>query len=279
MPTSMEQLWTSRVWHDGAESWIRDSVAAAGLQVTGPIEQVRVRVWSTQLTVPTTGGLLWFKENHPGQAAEAAVIDELSRLTPDHVVVPLAVERSRGLLLTPDHGATLDTLAGADLDTWCRVVAEFANLQRRLSDHRDVLVSAGLVPFLPELAAGYVEAQVERLRRLPPTDMAYVGPELAESVLRAVPAIQKVAEQLAASSPPLASLEHNDLHQSNVFIPRPDESTLRFFDFGDALWAHPFSTLLVPVSRLCDEWVTKPADPRIRRSWTATWRCGQTWRR
>jgi hypothetical protein len=261
----MPTIWTSASWRDEADAWIRDSVAAAGHELLGPIEQVRVRLWSTQLTVRTTAGLLWFKENHPGQSAEAAVIDELARIAPDHVVVPVAVERERGWLLTPDHGETLATLAATDEGMWCRVVAEFAEMQRRTTAHRDDLLAAGLAPLLPAAAADQLEEQIERLRSLPPSDAAYVGTELAERVLRALPAIRATAERLAAASPPLEALEHNDLHQNNVFIPREDETTLRFFDFGDAVWAHPFTTLAVPLEVLCREWATQPDDPRVGR--------------
>jgi len=263
--TSMPTVWRSRRWRDEAEGWIRGCVAAAGGQITGPIVQTRVRMWSTQLTVPTTAGLLWFKENHPGQAAEAAIIDELARMAPDHVVVPLAVERSRGWLLTPDHGATLATLDRTDEHQWCRVVSEFGDLQRRASGGADSLLAAGLVPLLPSMVADHVERHVERMRRLMPGSTVFVPPEVAEDVLRALPALRKTAERLEAAGPPLTSLEHNDLHQNNVFIPRPDETTLRFFDFGDAVWAHPFTTLSVPVGVLCREWDTQPDDPRIAR--------------
>ncbi|MDX6307868.1 MAG: hypothetical protein QOI06_914 [Nocardioidaceae bacterium] len=261
----MPTIWNSQPWRDEVEAWIRDSVTAAGHELTGPVEQVRVRMWSTQLTVKTTAGLVWFKENHPGQRAEAAVVDELARLAPDHVVKPLAAERSRGWLLTPDHGRTLATLASIDEDTWCRVVAEFADLQRRVADHREELMNAGLLPLLPEMAAEYIEDQIARMRGLAPGDLAYVGPELAERVLRALPAVGETARRLAAAAPPVASLDHNDLHQNNVFIPHADETTLRFFDFGDAFWAHPFTTLSVPVGVLCRDWKTEPHDPRIVR--------------
>jgi len=209
--------------------------------------------------------MLWFKENHPGQVAEAAVIDELARIAPEHVVAPLAVERSRGWLLSPDHGKTLATLATIDERTWCRVVAEFADLQRRVARHPHEMKTAGLTWLLPEAAADDLEVQIERMRRLPPSDAAYVGTDLAERVLNALPAVRRTARSLATAAPPLASLEHNDLHQNNVFIPRPDESALRFFDFGDAMWAHPFTTLAVPVQGLCKEWEATPDDPRIRR--------------
>ncbi len=261
----MPKIWTSRSWRDEAEAWIRVEVARAGHELTGPIEQVRVRPWSTQLTVSTSGGLLWFKENHPAQAAEAAVIEQLARLTPDHVVAPVAVERSRGWLLSPDHGQTMLSLGASDEATWSRVVVEFAELQRRVAEDKDVLLTAGLAPLLPEMVADHVEQQVERLRSLPPTDVAHIAPELARRVVDAVPAVRETAERLAAITPGLASLDHNDLHQNNVFAPRPEESRLRFFDFGDALWAHPFTTLAVPVGMLCEDWQTDPSDPRVVR--------------
>jgi hypothetical protein len=262
---SMPAVWTSREWRDEVEAWIHRSVRAAGHRVTGTVEQVRVRVWSTQLTVATTAGRLWFKENHPGQAMEAAVVDELARFAPEHVVLPLAVDRSRGWLLTPDHGDTLATLAATDEDMWCRVVAEFGQMQRRCADHRDDLVAAGLAPLVPAMVAEHVEQQMQRMRRLPPSDLGHVGPDLAERALRAVPILRATAARLADASPQLTSLEHNDLHQNNVFIPRPVETTLRFFDFADAVWAHPFTTLAVPVDRLSQAWETQPDDPRILR--------------
>jgi len=260
----MSTIWNGQPWRDEVESWIRRSVAASGRGITGSIEQVRVRPWSTHLTVQTTAGLLWFKENHPGQAAEAAIVDELARIVPDHIAVPLAVERSRGWLLTPDHGHTLVTMNGADQGRWSRVLSEFGDVQRRVVEHGDDLLAAGLVPLLPAMAADHVERQVERMRRLPPGDLGSVPPELAERVLRALPAVRETAHRLAEASPPLATLEHNDLHQNNVFAPAGAEQTLRFFDFGDALWAHPFTTLGVPVDGMCRDWETKPDDPRIR---------------
>lgn len=261
----MQLLWSSASWRDEVEAWVRERVDAAGHRVDGDIQQVRTRPWSTQLTVPTTAGLLWFKENHPGQAAEAAVIDELSRITPDHVVAPLAVERTRGWLLSPDHGATLATLDATDEATWCRVLVEFADLQRRASSHREAFEAAGLAPLLPGSAADYIEEQLDRLQQLPAADLASVRHELAGHVLAAAPSIRATADRLAAAAPPLTSIDHNDLHHNNVFVPRPDETSLRFFDFGDAVWAHPFSSLGVPLRVLCEEWATTPDDSRVRR--------------
>lgn len=264
-PPSMPSVWAGRAWRNQAEDWIRDAIHAAGLEPTGPIEQPRIRPWSTHLTVPTSGGLLWFKENHPAQVAEAAVVDELSRLAPQHVAVPLAVERTRGWLLTPDHGATLASLDRIDDDTWCRLVSEFADVQRRVAGAEEPLLAAGLQPLPPSAAADHVEHHVEQMRRRPPDDACYLPPGLADLVLRSLPSLRRTAGRLAAAGPALTSLEHNDLHQNNVFVPSSEEATLRYFDFGDAVWAHPFTSLMVPLTELCQDRGTEPDDPRVTR--------------
>jgi len=50
-------------WRVAAEAWTTERLAERGIDVTGPIEQPRVRPWSTQLVVPTTAGRVWFKGN------------------------------------------------------------------------------------------------------------------------------------------------------------------------------------------------------------------------
>ena len=59
------------------------------------------------------------------------------------------------------------------------------------------------------------------------------------------------------------SLDHNDLHARNCFLPGSSTDPLRFFDFADAYWAHPFSALLVPVTQMREQWNTTADDPRI----------------
>ena len=60
-------------WRQAAEAWIREQLDQHGDSLDGPIEQPRVRPWSTQLTVPTSAGRLWFKANAAALAFEPAV--------------------------------------------------------------------------------------------------------------------------------------------------------------------------------------------------------------
>ena len=64
-------LWAGKAWRAEAERWIEVALRERGIAVTGAIDQPRIRPWSTLLTVPTDAGLVWFKENCPGQAFEA----------------------------------------------------------------------------------------------------------------------------------------------------------------------------------------------------------------
>jgi aminoglycoside phosphotransferase (APT) family kinase protein len=76
------------------------------------------------------------------------------------------------------------------------------------------------------------------------------------------PAVREWSERLAAL-PGEASLDHNDLHPANVFAPRPGGRT-RFFDWGDSVVAHPFSSMLVALDFMRHEALaTTGDDPRL----------------
>ena len=66
-------------------------------------------------------------------------------------------------------------------------------------------------------------------------------------------------EQVSALGLPL-SLNHNDLHTSNVF---DVDGQMRFFDFGDALLCEPLSTLMVPLNGIAHHLEVPVDDPRV----------------
>jgi hypothetical protein len=255
--------WTTSAWRDEAYAWIEQTLRDTGLTRTGEIEQPRVRFWSTQLTVPTDAGRLWFKENCPGQRFEAGLVEVLADVVPDHVVAPIAVERERGWLLSPDAGPTLRA-AGDGEDRWERLAANWADLQRRVADHADRLVEAGTPALPPRDIADLVAERVDELAALPPGDPAHLDAGDAARLRSGLPTIARWAEDVAATGLPL-SLDHNDLHSGNAFALRPGEEHLRFFDFGDAVVGHPFGSLLVPINVLVHELSTYEDDPRLVR--------------
>jgi hypothetical protein len=255
-------VWASPEWRQQADQWIDLVLGSFGVTRLGPTEQPRIRFWSTQLTVPTDHGRLWFKENNLGQFAEASIMSLLGELAPDHVAAPLAIEPSRGWLLTADHGATLDSVGSDDASIWARITGDFADLQQAVAPHGERLAQAGLVVMNPEVASNFVENQLLLHTGLPSEHPLYLGPEEADDVVRRLPAIEEAVGVLRGVGVPL-SLDHNDLHARNCFLPGSSTDPLRFFDFADAYWAHPFSALLVPVTQMREQWNTTADDPRI----------------
>jgi hypothetical protein len=218
---------------DEAIAWLDQQLAATGAERTGPVEAPHVRPWATALRAPTSRGVVWLKAPGPGTAFEVPLYELLHRLAPGHVLEPIAVDVERAWVLLPDGGVTLgDRFAGrALLDALPAVYAQYAQLQRDLAPHVGELVALGIADHRPaamperyeeallavrERAGGSTYARLEALR----ADVASAAARLADA-------------------PGEPSIDHNDLHPGNVF------ASGRIFDWGDAVVAHPFASMLV----------------------------------
>lgn len=211
---------------DEMAEWVSGHV---GGRVT--LAQAKVRPWAVVWQVSGDGATWWAKQNCPGQAFEAELVARLARLAPAYVVPVTAVEPRRGLLLTPDQGPVFaEVVAGDDLDAWVRLVQRAMELSRITADHGADLLATGLTGCrVPERVAARVAPAREEL--------ASVG--LPDGVV------------------------HNDLHEHNAF---DQPGGLRFFDFADAVWDHPLSGLLVPLTTLASRLGDPgPEDARLRR--------------
>ena len=62
--------------------------------------------------LPVGGGAVWLKSVGPGSAHEPLLAAALGEWVPDHVLVPLAVDPGRRLMLLPDGGPTLRAAGG-----------------------------------------------------------------------------------------------------------------------------------------------------------------------
>ena len=144
--------WRDPRWRAEAVAWAAERLNEHGYVVVGEPEQTHLRPWSTVLRVTTDDGVFWFKANAIGTAHEAPLIDALDRWAPGHVVEPLATDPRRGWLLLPDGGATLRAAQGGEtrLESWVAILADHAELQRRLAPHAGDLVSLGVPDLRPE---------------------------------------------------------------------------------------------------------------------------------
>ena len=248
-------------------AWLEAQLARRGLVVTGTVTQPHVRPWSTALSVPTTGGLVWFKAGGPGNRHEAALLQALTEWRTPHILEPLAVDVDRGWLLLPDGGTRLrDTLAGGPgVDAWLRVLPRYAELQRAVSTRADELVAIGI----PDLRPTSLPDHLASLAAEPTVVLTDADRARLRDLL---PIVRRWCDELAdvGIAP---SLQHDDLHDGNVFVGAEGD---RLFDWGDASVAHPFGTLLVTfrsiASRGLDDGAAKAGSlARLRDAYLEPW--------
>ena len=252
--TSVSSRWPTDEFRDELREWCASFV--------GPVTrmtQQKLRGWSTVWRVESADGVWFAKQNCPGQQLEGPLLEALAELAPDRVVPVTAA--SDGFLLTPDHGEVFYETAGGDLENWVRLAREAALLQRDLVPHHARLVELGATQLRPAESADYVSARIEQYAGLAGDDPRRLAPDVARRLRAHLPVVRRWAEEVAALGLPL-TLNHNDLHENNVF---DVDGRLRFFDFGDALVTEPLGVLLIPLNVLGDKLGAGGDDPRLWR--------------
>lgn len=265
MVVPFSEVVTSPTWRSDAEEWIRDRVVAAGRTVTGEITQPRVRPWSTQLIVPTDAGLLWFKANCPALAFEPALHATLARLEPDEVDEPFAVDAERGWIVTRDRGSTLADSRESTLADWHALLRTAARMQRRLVDHTADIRRSGIPDCSPHTVVSRYDTMTERLAALPSDHPSHLSADVVDRLRAGRELVVDAVAVLLDSRLPV-SLQHGDLHPSNVFVV---DDGLRLFDFGDAQWAHALEILAVPWGWISQR--TSLAWPEVVAAYASVW--------
>jgi hypothetical protein len=218
------------------------------------------------MRIPTAEGPVWFKASGPGTAHEGPLLEAFGRLGVARVVLPFAVHPTRPWLLFDDAGPTLraaspDGLGDHDLGAWQRILPEYARLQRSVETAAAVaqMERAGV----PDGRPGTLARELDRLLGddrvwglVIPDDR--VAATAARARLRAArPRLRDRVARLDAAG--IAhTIQHDDLHGGNIFVgPAGD----RFFDWGDAVIAHPFATLNVTFNSIAHRTARDIADP------------------
>jgi len=217
------------------QAWAEAALAATGRVRAGACTQVRDRPWGRVWSLPTDQGTMWLKE--PGEAVrfEVALLTGLADL--DLMPGVLAADDTRVLLT--DAGRTLRELhePAALPGPFTSALVQVAGLQRAAAPRVPALLAAGVADLRPPTL-------VDRFDDL----LATLGPvEGDTATARAV--LADVCAELAASAVP-ASVDHNDLHDGNVLVDTAGRTVV--IDWGDAVVAHPFATLLVAQRVLAD---------------------------
>jgi len=273
------RTWLDAEWRARALGWAESELAALGRSVAGSWEQPHVRPWSTAIRIPTDSGSVWFKAGGPGSAHEGPLLEVFRVSGARHVLLPLARHPVHPWLLFEDGGTTLratrpDGTGDHDIGAWERILAEYAALQRSVEEGPTVeaMLAAGVPDGRPDRLADALErllADDVIWSRIEPEERDEAG--LArERLVAAVPAVRAAAGHLAASGV-AASVQHDDFHGGNILV-GPDGD--RFFDWGDAVVAHPFGTLTTTLNSIAHHTGRGLDDPvfaRLRDVYTEAW--------
>ena len=269
--TSGAATWRDPRWRAEALDWAVAHLERAGCPLVGEPEQPHVGAWSTVFRLPVQGGATWLKSVGPGSAQEPPLAEALGRWVPERVLVPLAADRDRRLMLLPDGGPTLRAAGAGDPAAWEAMLRDHARLQIAVAPHADAMVALGVPDHRPEQLPGLVT------ERVADDECQLVGRPggLAPGVRRRLRArlghYADACRELAAGGVP-GSLQHDDLHDGNVFV---GAGRHRFLDWGDASVGHPFLVLLVALRMAARGLGVPHGDPvlvRLRDAYLDEWR-------
>ena len=219
---------------------VRTWLDELGITPTGPIEVVHERPWSVVLRFATAEGDLFLKQCGPVQAFEVPLTVALASRWPDRVPDVVAADDRRAWLLLRDGGTRLRE---GGLESFRRALRLYGELQVGEADHVEDFLRFGVPDVrLPVIAAAY-EPFFEREHGLEPDEVAR---------LRSfAPRYRELCDELDSFGLP-DSIQHDDLHDGNVFV-RGGRSAI--FDWGDASVAQPLFSWLKALGAATDRGV------------------------
>jgi hypothetical protein len=210
--------------------------------VTGQIEVIHRRPWSTVLQVQTDRGPLFFKASSPALSREPAITAFLARRRPNVVPMPLAVAAERGWMLMADAGARLRELIEeeGDVTRWVDVLPLYAGMQLGIADEVAELLALGAPDMRLAVLPKRYEALLDVLAALNAGDGGGRAVDLAP-LHDAVPRVAAMCAGLAGHGI-AETIQHDDLHDGAVHV---RDGRYAILDWGDACVSHPFFSMSV----------------------------------
>jgi hypothetical protein len=257
--------WSGQRFLAEVTRWVGDVARDAGVLLTGEREQPHVRPWSSAVRFGAEGGDLWFKVNGAGTRHEGDLVGTLARLEPSLVPPVLAVDTERGWSLTRDAGPVMRGTAPPDelWASWEAVLLRYAEAQIRLSEHREAVLATGLPEVSPVTLPTQLRSLVEELVALVPEEGGLTVAE-QDKLAASFDEYDAWCDELAASGVPV-SVQHDDLHSSNICWGGSGADQARVIDWGDASWGFSLATMLCTLNSLAWHAECDLDDPRVLR--------------
>jgi hypothetical protein len=216
------QPWEYTGWFATAVDWIQTT-----LPDTERVDQYATWSVSSLLRIETEAGRYYFKAAPTIFGHEAVVTEILAQRFPDAIPGPIAIDRERGWMLTPDFGDQL--VATMEPSYWEGSLDALASLQRRSVTSVEFLLESGCQDRGPRM----LQSQVEDLAS---EGSEHLSDELVRRLRAGLSRFHDLCEEVA-SAPIPNTLVHGDLHADNIVI---SDGDYLIFDWTDACIAHPF---------------------------------------
>lgn len=261
------ETWNSPEWRADALAWLDERLAEAGIQRTGDVAHEQVRSWAAVLKVPTTAGPVWLKASGPSTAFEVPLYRLLQEANSPVVLRPIAVDSDRAWIVLPDGGQPLgkQRTGEALVEALVTLLPRYGDLQRQMMPRADALLAIGV----PDMRPISIPDRYREALALVAQFVATGGNEEDREQLTRVADLHARVEEWSDrlnASPGDPTLDHSDLHTWNILLPASgslDEAT--FFDWGDSIVAHPFTSMLVALRMVRWQLKVESDDPGIIR--------------
>jgi hypothetical protein len=255
--------WASAAFREDMLAWVDGHLDRTSLRRAGQPEQVRLHPWGTVYRIPTTQGPIWFKAPAPATVFEVGLYRLLAREAPDLVLTPLAADRDHGWLLLPDAGPCLAAVAtGPDLiDTMATILPRYGQLQRDLAPQFDAMLALGVTDMRPAAMLARFDEAFAAVESWVAGHGAAADRDLMHGIAAQRETYIAWCDKLAGA-PGAPSIDHHDLHAKNVFA---TGGRYTIADWGDAVVAHPFASLLVTLGFVRFHLGVPSTDPAVFR--------------
>ena len=230
--------WFKQSWFNTATRWITAQLNHQGIELTGPIEQLRSWQRSSLLRAKTNAGDFYFKAVPKMFAHEPALTQALAEKYPENFPEVVAVDAQRHFMLMKSvDGQTWDDVT--EIKLWENALSTYAQIQIDLTEQTENLLKLGCpdrrldtsvdqidplladtAAMLPEQPGGLSESEIAQLRAL-------------------APPLKSMFAELANYSIP-QTLEHGDLWPGQIVFRREKPV---FIDWSDSSISHPFFSL------------------------------------
>ncbi|MFT4163726.1 MAG: phosphotransferase [Microlunatus sp.] len=251
-------------WRADAELWAFKQLTARGMQPVGRMLDLSIQPWSAVWRIftdvgsrhacGTTAGDVVLKQIAP-DTPEISTYEFCAEIAPDFIDPLLGADRSTGRMLFRDGGPTLHEDANVGPDSVAALVIDYAHFQQALIGYEARAIAAGIPSWDPTTAPAELESQVQILAAMPPSDIRRITSSQQQALLDELN-VYEVAGQILANSALPRTLDHGDLWLGNV-LPPDRNGRHRFIDFGNAVWTHPFLSVLPLLHDCYQRWAPR----------------------